>query len=260
MKIFLATVTIVLIGLVVSVAKPAQDDALGKPFTKWTKSAAEKILNDSPWARSQTVRIRGESKMRRVAGAPVDMSSGTPTIPSTALGGAEAPIDFTFLLRLRSSLCIREALVRLKQIESGYDKLNPEKQAQFDAQPKIRGLLTCPACEQNYVLTLTAKSSEAPGADAVFNVFKGGRLADLQRYVFIANSRGLRRYLIHFVPPNAPGEEAVFYFQRFDTDGVPLLTPDDTELIANFTNNEVNMNTNFKIDVRSLIVNGLLDF
>ena len=259
MKLVLAVV-FTLIECVSPGVAHGQDDSINKPFTKWTKTEAERILNDSPWARAQTVRIRGESKMRRVAGAPVDVSSGTPTVPSAALGGAEAPIDFTFTLRLRSALRIREALVRLRQIEAGYDKMSAEKQSQFDAQPKVKGLLTCPACEQNYVLTLSAKSTEAPGADAVFNTFKGGRLPDLQRYVFIANNRGVRRSLIHFVPPNAPGEEAVFYFPRFDEQGQPLLMPDDTELIANFTNNEVNMNTNFKIDVRSLIVNGLLDF
>lgn len=230
------------------------------PFAEWSKADAEKILNDSPWARSQTVKIRQPSKARRVAGAPIDMSSGSPTQTSTDLGGAEAPVDFTFTLRLRSARRIREALVRLKQIEAGYDSMTAAKQAEFDAQPRNRGLLACPACEQNYIVTLSSKSKEAPGSDAVFSVFKGGRLADLQRYIFIANNRGERRALIHFVPPKAPGEEAVFYFERLNERGLPLLTADDTELIANFTNNDVNINTNFKIEIRSLITNGQIDF
>ena len=32
------------------------------------------------------------------------------------------------------------------------------------------------------------------------------RLADLQRYVYIANERGERRPLVYFVPPRVPGD------------------------------------------------------
>lgn len=251
---------VVVATLAIGLEKPARDDSVKKPFNKLTKSEAERLLNDSPWALSQTVKIRGGSKLRRVAGAPVDTTGGSPAPMSADLGGAEAPIDFTFTLRLRSSIHVREALVRLKQIDANYDKMSPERQAEFDAQPKIKGLLECPACADNYVLTLSAKSSEAPGADAAFTVFKGGRLADLQRYVFIANNRGERRTLIHFVPPRAPGDEVVFYFPRFDDKAEVLLTPTDTELIANFTNNDVNAIANFRVDVSKIIVNGQVDF
>ena len=260
-RLLLVMCTLVaLIGSDATLAKRAQDDWSTKPFIKWTKSEAEKVINDSPWALAQTVKIKGESKLRRVAGAPVDNTGGSPTLMSAHLGGAEAPIDFTFTLRLRSSRHVREALVRLKQIEANYDKMSAEKQAEFDTQPKIKGLLDCPACADNYVLTLSGKSTEAPGADAAFTVFKGGRLADLQRYIFIGNNRGDRRALIHFVPPRAPGDEVVFYFPRLNDKGEPLLAPSDTELIANFTNNDMNLNTNFRVDVTKLIVNGRVDF
>ena len=66
--------------------------------------------------------------------------------------------------------------------------------------------------------------------------------------------------LIHFVPPKAPGDEAIFYFPRFNEEGKPLLTSTETELIANFTNNDVNMNTNFRVDLTKLMVNGVIDF
>jgi hypothetical protein len=253
-------VIVAFITAVTGFATPLQEEWSKKPFDQWTKTEAEKVLTDSPWALPQTIKIKGESKMRRVAGAPVDVSGGSPTVMSAEMGGAEAPIDFTFTLRLRSSKRIREALVRLKRIEANYDKMSAEEQSEFDAQPKIKGLLECPTCADNYVLTLSAKSSEAPGADAAFTVFKGGRLADLQRYVFIANNRGERRTLIHFVPPRAPGDEAVFYFPRLNDKGEPLLTPADKELIANFTNNTMNLTTNFRVDVSKLITNGQVDF
>jgi hypothetical protein len=232
-----------------------------KPFQEWSRSEAESILNDSPWARKQKVLIKYAYTPRRIAGGTVPSATEgglTNTTTNMAeMGGAEAPVDFEFTLRLRSALKVRQALVRLKQLEANYDQMNEKDRAALDA--KLKGLLECPACEQNYVLTLSSRSKERPGADAIFTTFKGGRLADLQRYIFIANSRGEHRDLIHFVPPKAPGDEAVFYFPRFNEKGEPLLAATDTELIANFTNNDVNMNTNFRVDVSKLIVDGKVD-
>lgn len=239
----------------------SQEMVPSKPFQEWSRKEAEQVLEDSPWAPKQEVRIKYASQARRIAGGSVPSvaEGGITETTSTSgeMGGAEAPVDFQFTLRLRSALIVRQALFRLKQLEQNKD-MSEKDRAAFDA--KLKGLLACPACEQNYVLTLSAKSKQRPGADAVFTTFKGGRLADLQRYIFIANGRGERRDLIHFVPPKVPGDEAIFYFPRFNEKGEPLLTPSDKLLIANFTDNEVNMNTNFRLDVSKLIVNGQVDF
>lgn len=258
---FLGRIVIVLAISLSSLIVYSQDGRPAKPFEKWSKKEAEQILEASPWAAKQELRLRYADAARRIAGGTVssEAQGGLEDNASTKanLGGAQAPVDFQFTLRLRSAVIVRQALARLKQLETNYD-MSEKDRAAFDA--KLKGLLGCPACEQNYVLTLSAKSKERPGADPIFTAFKGGRLADLQRYIFIANGRGERRDLIHFVPPKAPGEEAVFYFPRFNEKGEPLLTSADTLLIANFTNNDVNMNTNFRIDVSKLVVNGQVDF
>ena len=239
----------------------SQEKRPATPFQDWSKKEAEQVIEDSPWAVKQEVRLRFAGQARRVAGGTVPSATTGGLIDTTSntaeMGGAEAPVDFQFTLRLRSAVIVRQALARLKQLEPDSDTSEKGRAA---LQAKVKGLLECPACQQNYVLTLSAKSKERPGADPIFTTFKGGRLADLQRYVFIANSRGERRDLVHFVPPKAPGDEAVFYFSRFNEKGDALLTPADTALIANFTNNDVNMNVNFRIDVAKLIVNGQLDF
>ena len=261
MKLFLrACAAAVLVAVTSGAAALAQDDLSKKPFKEWTKAEAERVLSDSPWARPQSVKISVASRSRRVAGAPVDTSGGSPAIASADLGGAEAPVDFTFTLRLRSSRRVREALVRLKQIEANYDGMSAARRAEFDAQPKIKGLLDCPACAENYVLSLSAKSTESPGADPVFATFKGARLADLQRYVYIADERGRRRQLVHFVPPKSPGDEAAFFFPRAGAEGQPLLTPSSRELYFNLSDLEVNSVTNFRVDVSKLVSGGAVDF
>lgn len=259
-SLFITFAAVVLAAAASGPATLAQDEPSKKPFKQWTKAEAERVLSDSPWARPQTVKISVAARSRRVAGAPVDTSGGTSSVMSADLGGAEAPVDFTFTLRLRSSRRVREALVRLKQIEAGYDTLGAAKQAEFDAQPKIKGLLDCPACAENYVLTLSARSNESPGADPVFATFKGARLADLQRYVYIADERGRRRQLVFFVPPKSPGDEATFFFPRAGGEGRPLLTTASRELRFNLSDMEVNSVTNFRVDVSKLVSDGAVDF
>ena len=83
-------------------------------------------------------------------------------------------------------------------------------------------------------------------------MFKGARLPDLQRYIYIANERGDRRQLVYFVPPKAPGDEATFFFPRLDEKGAPLLAVENRELLINLSDNQVNSVSNFRIDVSKL--------
>jgi hypothetical protein len=249
-------------GLVVIVAglcwaSYSQNALPKKPFPEWSKSEAEAILSNSPWAKQQEVRIKFDKETQKAAGSYSGVSSAAADQSQTEVT-SQAPVDFVFTVRLRSALPVRQALVRLRNLETNIERMSPEQAAAFEKQTK--GLLECPACAANYVVTLSSKSKNSPGADAVYAAFKGGQLKDLQRYIYIANDRGERRSLVHFVPPKAPGEEAVFFFPRADEKGAPLLTPDDKELLINLTDNQANSITNFKLDVSKLVMNGKVEF
>ena len=228
-----------------------------KPYTQWSKSEAEVVLNDSPWASKQEVRLQFDKHSQKAAGSYSGVSSASAAQAQTEMS-TDVPVDFQFTLRLRSALPVRQALVRMKQLNTDLEKLSAKDLAAFDAQ--VKGLLECPACAENYVVTLSSKSSNSPGADAVYSSFKGGRLADLQRYVYIANERGERRQLVHFVAPKVPGEEAIFFFPRLNDKGAPLLTPENKELLVNVSDKQVNSVANFKMDVSKLVMNGKVEF
>ena len=248
-------VLVAMVGL--TVMAWGQEAWTRKPFKEWSRGEAEKILNDSPWASQQEVRIRFDKEEQKAAGSYSGVSSAAAAQSQTEVS-RDLPVDFIFTLRLRSAIPVRQAVVRLRQLQTDIEKMTPKDLAAFDAQTK--GLLECPACADNYVVTLSSKSKNSPGADAVFAAFKGGRLADLQRYVYIANERGDRRSLVHFVPPKVPGDEATFFFPRLDEKGSPLLTPENKELLINLTDNQANSITNFKMDVSKLIMNGKVEF
>src|SRR6266436_6714311 len=177
------------IGLVIgiftllSIGFATQEQA-GKPFTQWSRSEAEAILNNSPWAIRNEVRIKFDKETQVAAGSYSGVSSAAAAQSQTEVT-SQIPVDFVFTLRLRSALPVRQALVRLKNLETNIERMSPEQAAAFEKQTK--GLLECPACAGNYVVTLSSKSKNSPGADAVYATLKGGRLTDLQRYVYIAN-------------------------------------------------------------------------
>lgn len=234
----------------------AQEGWTSKPYTKWSRSDAEAVLNNSPWAARQEVRIKFDKETQVAAGSYSGVSAAAAAQSQTEVT-SQMPVDFIFTLRLRSALPVRQAMVRLRQLQSDV-KMSDNDRAAYDA--KTKGLLDCPACASNYAITLSSKSTNSPGADAVYAVFKGARLVDLQRYIYIANERGDRRQLVHFVPPKAPGDEAVFFFSRLDEKGAPLLTPENRELLVNLSDNQVNSVSNFKIDVSKLVQNGKIEF
>jgi hypothetical protein len=238
-------------------ASYAQDKLPAKPYQEWSKTEAEKVLNDSAWAPKQELRIKFDKERQNAAGSYSGVSGASAAQAATEVT-SQVPVDFVFTLRLRSALPVRQALVRLRNLETDIEKMNQQQLAQFDKQTK--GLLECPACTDNYVVTLSSKSRNNPGADAVFSVYKGGRLADLQRYIFIANERGERRPLIHFVPPKVPGDEATFFFPRLDEKGAPLLTTNSKELLVNLSDNQPSSISNFKLDVSKLVLNGKVEF
>lgn len=237
-----------------------QEDWKTKDFDKWNAKDVETILNNSAWVESQEVRLHLEASAQASAREVQQNISLAPTAARETVGtGILTPgIDFTFTLRLRSSMAIRLALIRKNQLETNVKKLIAKDLDLFNQRQK--GLYECPACAENYVLTLGSKSRESKGADAVYTTFGGAKFADIKRYIYLQNDKGEKRELVHFAPPKAPGDEAIFFFRRFDDKNNLLFTKKSKYLILNLTNNRVNTATNFKIEIAPLVVGDKVDF
>jgi len=227
-----------------------------KNIDQWTRADVDTILNQSAWVRTQEVRLLFQGNDNRMSGS----GDTVPELESNRIthGSTDTPVDFEFKLQLRSGLPIRLALIRQKQINANYDELSKEERAALDS--KLKGIYACPACANNYVLTLTSHSKNFPGADAVFSALKGAKLEDLRRYVYLLSSRGEKRDLVHFVAPKAPGEEAISFFKRFDDQGKPLVTPEVKQVIFRLSDKDNSVTTNFAIDISKIVVSGQVIF
>ncbi len=244
------------VGIACAASVLAQEDWKSKNVDQWTKEDVEKILNNSEFAKSQEVRLQYESSMVAAAGANIPGNAASANVIQQ---GSIAPaVSFVFTLRMRSSLAIRLALIRKNQLETDVKKLSDEEFAMF--KKRQIGLYECPACADNYVLTLTSRSSENRNFDAVFSAFANARLDDLKGYIALVNDKGEKRPLVNFVPPKRPGDEAIFFFARLNEKNEPLLTKDNKFFVFNVTKNEVSMATNFKVEVGPMVVGEKVEF
>lgn len=247
---------LMLLMLAAAAGQQKSDAWMTKNIEQWTSVDVDTVLNRSAWVKKQEVRIPLPGEVTSVAGAGV--TAEDIKARRTELGGARIPVDFEFTLRLRSALPIRMALVRQSQLEANYDKLSKEERAALE--PKLKGLLNCPACADSYVLSISCKSKNYPGADAVYIAFQGAKLPDLKRYIYLSTSSGKKRELVHFVPPKVPGDEAVFFFARFNQQGEPLVTPADKEILFRLGDKDNNVATSFGIDVSKIVFDGQVIF
>jgi hypothetical protein len=232
-------VTAICLTLVGVFASVGAQNLWEKSYEQWTKDDIIKISSASPWA--QVVQVS----------------------PTT---GDRIPLAYVpgVTVRLRSALPIRQALVRLKQLEAKYDKMSEQNRAEFDA--RMKGLLECPACVDNYIVTFGPPVSQRQMKSGIGSL-KNVTLSLLEKRVYLANELGERRELVHFVAPKHDEDEATFFFPRLDERGRPLLTRDNSKLILVFE--AKNLRTGWgldsipercEFDVAKLLLNGRVEF
>ncbi len=236
----------------------AQQDVLKKPFRQWTEAEVTKILNDSPWAKTQAIRVLRRKQMRSVAGQVSEVPTASSPDGHVALGGAEDAVDYRFTLRLRSARPVREAIVRLVQLESKYDQLPPEQRKSIDEQTKQ--LLECNECRDNYIVSVGFGSLNSQNVDLVYDWFKGQTVASLKGYIYLANELGERRDLFNFIAPKVPGDEVFFFFARLDENGKALITSRSKKLLFRMSDKNAGSVTNFNLDVAKMILDDEPEF
>jgi len=202
-----------------------------KPFQKWNKDDAIKVLGSSPWAQTYQSNERSSSAAAQQISREQSQgaNSGGSNPRSIARNFGPPPV----VIRLHSALPIRQALVRLQQINAGYDKMDEKQKADFDAGTK--GFLACAICQNYYVVTIT-QFTDSSGQSIEEGIFQRMALKDLKGNVWLVNEKGEQRELIQFTPPKIRGDSAVFFFSKKDDKGNLFLTPESKDFKLVFKN------------------------
>ena len=234
-----------------------------KPFQKWSKAEAVKLLTDSPWVRtyqsSAGIAAASQEQIRR--------EQADQRLYRDTYGGSSsrtmAPVPV--VTRLHSALPVREAMVRLRQIQADYDKMDETQRTEFDKT--TAGMLDCAICKKFYVLTMT-RFIDSSKQSVEEGVFQRMGFEQLKGNMWLLNEKGERRELVQFNPPKNATDMAVLYFARLDDKGNPFLTPESKKFEFVFDGTFLNSGNPYaawlprrlEFDVSKLIVGDKIEF
>ncbi|GEM_PF-572543 len=205
-----------------------------KPYKKWSKDDAMKIVTTSPWAATyQSINGSAAASQSQIARNQTDTVNGGGNgrnAGSFDRNAGPAPVVF----RLHSGRPIREAIQRGREIAAGYDKMDDQKKQEFDASGK--GFLDCAICKDYYVVSAT-KFPDPTSGSVDEGILQGSTLNDLKGNVWLVNDKGEKREIFQFTPPKRAGDSAYMFFARKDENGSELIRADTKSFKLLFNNN-----------------------
>lgn len=198
-----------------------------KEYTKWSKSDCEKLLRDSPWANSYTV---GTVALQPIAQEQV-----------AAVPGRDSAPQFTYIAQIWTARPIREAIVRLQQLNGKYDKLGPEEKKAFD--DRAAQFLNLEAPEQ-IVIQVSYSGSQA-FLLPMTRFWQQKTQDDLKQTITLI-AEGKRVQPVQVVVAKGGGNEFQVIFPR-TKDGEPLVRPDMKEIRLEILDPNETINIPFQV-------------
>ncbi len=222
-RLFLIAGMAMIISLGMLYAGKKNENWMDKPYTKWDQKEVAELFNKSAWA--QTKAFRGQVgnvdwNTGRLSGAEHGGGAG-----SIGTGGGTAGTDvpeFSFTARFFSAQPIREAYVRMLQLQTHYDQMPAEKQKEFDQ--KVGGLLRADF-SQEVLVTLSYQTND-PNSQRDMDQWFNTQTADtLKQNAYLFSPIAGQLELLKYRPPQGNSRlGAQFIFPR-TFKGEPILQP-----------------------------------
>jgi hypothetical protein len=204
---------VVVLFLVLPLAVSAQWEK--KTYTEWTDKEAQKVLNDSPWGKTQV--FTSNVSMFR---GPTSGRQGQST--SATSSNTDNATHVNFRIRFLSAKPIREALTRMVEV----------KQKQPVSGELAAHLKSLVDTEFNdYIIITVSCDSQQVGSNVqeAIGLLRTRGTAELKNSTFLEVKGGKRLFLQEYQAPREDGIGARFIFPRL-VDGKPFITPESEEI------------------------------
>ena len=217
-----------------------------KPYGEWSEKEAQKILNDSPWGRTQTETDTSEMFFRPDGQAP----SAPTSADRTERGATNQATSVNYRVRFLSARPIREALARA--IEAAQKPPNPQLSAQ------LKGFVER-SFDDYIVVSVTFDTKDPRFANVPKQAFAAAVPATLKVSTSLIRNDGERLFLADYQPPTNDGLGAKFIFPRKGSDGKPFLNSDVSQVrFVSEVAKQVKLDVRFKVS--DMIYNGVLEY
>lgn len=178
-----------------------------KPWKEWSKTEAEKVLTDSPWAHPQVdMELTDPNRLNRSRVAGVGNEDARSRLNEERVA---------YYIRIYSARPIRQAFIRLLQLQQE-ENLDPQTLARMDAFAEKQP-------EDSVVIAVHVDGPDTKPIEKVMQVLRTETTGTLRSDSYLERSDGKRVYLTEYVPPGKDGVGARFIFPR-KLDGQPFLT------------------------------------
>jgi hypothetical protein len=177
-----------------------------KPWKEWSKTDAQKVLNDSPWAHQQVDQdFQEASPLTR----PPDPSIDTRLKQNEGM---------TYGIRFFSARPIRQAFVRMIQLQK--KDLPPDTVTRLNTFAEVLS-------EDSIIIAVTIENPDANMLGKAMQIVRNASTPELKNTTYLERSDGKRVFLEQYTPPGPDGFGARFIFPRL-LDGKPFLGPEHT--------------------------------
>ena len=181
-----------------------------KPYNEWTDKECEKMLQNSPWARE--INLQG-----------ISYGGG-----GAAATDSQAPY-VKYTVQLQTAPPIRQAIVRLQNIQANYDALSMEEQQRLNEES-----LDYLTSDSEFVVVQV--SFAANNRDTIQNLLKHWQTQTvdmLKNSVYLRGSKGSKVAIVRYVPVSGAAQVFKFVFPR-QVNGKDILQPGDKGLQLEF--------------------------
>jgi hypothetical protein len=164
----------ILLFLMLAAAATAQKN---KPWTEWKLKETEKILNDSPWAQTQTI-----TNINEMNYSPANRGGG--------MGALNQPVNTNFRIRFLSAKPIRQALLR-----------NLVLSRAAEAQVSTAREFVDQTFDDAIVVAVAWDSNDPRYSQLVFTYFSSATTSTLRNETYLEIQGGKRNFLREYQAP-----------------------------------------------------------
>jgi hypothetical protein len=253
-------VPLVLAALLILPAGYTQGFWAKKSFDKWSKAECAKLLEDSPWALTESsVNVVFETvNAGATGGGSLNEASrrANEDIRAEATG-REASTEVRYTARLLSARPVREALVRQQQLDQKYDSMTPEQRQKFDAPAQAFLQQEFP---EHIVVLMVFASNVVTRDRQMATYWQQQRLETVRENFQITGSAKRIVRPVAFAPPPPGSNQMQVSFPR-TVNGEPIIGPEDNAMVLEFQPPPVGNETSSKkikleFKVKKMVVDG----
>jgi len=211
-----------------------------KAYQKWSEQECRKLLANSPWAQSHTLSqtliqpLQSPGVSRPLGSNPIENSESA-RLPEPLERGdtgraRQARPMLQYQSQFRSALPIRQAIVRLSQINAKYDDMKPEQKQAFDQNAEAFLSKRFP---ETLVLYVSYSSNVQVDDRELARHWQSQTTETLKNFVFLILPGGEKIPLSGYAVAPGASREFQFVFPR-KYEGRPLIRAQDKTLQLEF--------------------------